>query len=79
VNVAAVSDGKAYTNNQVNGLRKCRLLCGKLQAKDTKAEKHFLVKPSLKKSRFASNINHFIDRSIVMKVKDTGRVSLSKI
>ena len=74
VNIAADSDGKTYSGNQVNGLRKRQAkLRGKLQAKGTKAAKRLLVKRSRKERRFATNINHTIAKSIVAKAKDTGR------
>jgi len=74
VNIAADSDGKTYSGGQVNGLRKRQSkLRGKLQAKGTKAAKRLLVKRSLKERRFATNINHNISKSIVVKAKDTGR------
>ena len=74
VNIAADSDGKTYSGNQVNGLRKRHAkLRGKLQAKGTKAAKRLLVKRSRKERRFATNINHTIAKSIVAKAKDTGR------
>jgi len=74
VNIAADSDGKTYSGNQVNGLRKRHSkLRGKLQAKGTKAAKRLLAKRSRKERRFAANINHTIAKSIVAKAKDTGR------
>ncbi len=74
VNIAADSDGKTYSGNQVNGLRKRQSkLRGKLQVKNTKAAKRLLVKRSRKERRFATNINHTISKSIVAKAKDTGR------
>jgi len=74
VNIAADSDGKTYSGNQVNGLRKRHSkLRGKLQAKGTKACKRLLAKRSRKERRFATNINHTISKSIVAKAKDTGR------
>jgi IS605 OrfB family transposase len=74
VNIAVDSDGKTYSGNQVNGLRKRQAkLRGKLQAKGTKATKRLLVKRSRKERRFATNINHTIAKSIVAKAKGTGR------
>ena len=74
VNIAVDSDGKTYSGNQVNGLRKRQAkLRGKLQAKGTKAAKRLLVKRSRKERRFATNINHTIAKSIVAKAKGTGR------
>jgi len=74
VNIAADSDGKTYSGNQVNGLRKRQSkLRGKLQSKGTKAAKRLLVKRSRKERRFATNINHCISKSVVAKAKDTGR------
>ncbi|MDD5510441.1 MAG: RNA-guided endonuclease TnpB family protein [Dehalococcoidales bacterium] len=74
VNIAADSDGKTYSGNQINGLRKRQAkLRSKLQAKGTKAAKRLLVKRSHKERRFATNINHTIAKSIVAKAKDTGR------
>jgi IS605 OrfB family transposase len=74
VNIAADSDGKTYSGNQVNGIRKRQAkLRGKLQSKGTKAAKRLLVKRSHKERRFATNINHTISKSIVAKAKDTGR------
>ena len=61
VNIAADSDGKTYSGNQVNGLRK------------RQAKQRLLVKRSRKERRFAANINHTIAKSIVAKAKDTGR------
>ena len=74
VNIAADSDGKTYSGNQVNGLRKRHAkLRSKLQAKGTKAATRLLKKRSSKEARFASHVNHVISKSIVAKAKDTGR------
>jgi len=74
VNIVADSDGKTYSGAQVNGLRKRHAkLRGKLQAKGTKQAKRLLKKRSRKETRFASNINHTISKSIVAKAKGTGR------
>jgi len=74
VNIAADSDGKVFSGNQVNGLRKRHAkLRSKLQSKGTKAAKRLMKKRTKKEQRFATHVNHVISKSIVAKVKDSGR------
>ena len=74
VNIASDSDGKVYSGNKVNGIRKRHAkLRAKLQKKGTKSAKKLLKKRSRKEKRFATNINHIISKEIVAKAKRTGR------
>jgi len=73
-NIAVDSDGDAYSGGQLNGLRnRHSKLRARLQSKGTKSAKGLLKKRSGKEARFARNVNHAIAKSLVAKVKDTGR------
>ena len=76
VNIAADSDGKTYSGNQVNGLRKRQAkLRGKLQAKGTKAAKRLLVK---RDASLPISITP-LQRALLPRLKTLAGVSLWKI
>lgn len=74
VNIAADSDGTAYSGGKINGLRaRHARLRARLQSKCTKSAKRLLKKHRRKESRFARDVNHVISKKLVAKAKDTGR------
>lgn len=74
VNLAADSDGTAYSGKAVRAVRyRNRQLRARLQSKGTKSAKRLLRKRRRKESRFARDVNHVISKNIVREAKDTGR------
>jgi putative transposase len=74
VNIAADSDGEAYSGGHLNGLRRRHArLRARLQAKGTRSARRLLKKRSGKERRFATNVNHVISKRLVAKAKGTGR------
>lgn len=73
-NIAADSDGETFCGAHNANLRSRHArLRRKLQRKGTKSAKKLLRRRRLKESRFASDLNHRISKSIVRKAKGTGR------
>ncbi len=73
-NIAVDNDGETFSGALNASLRRRHArLRRKLQKKGTKSAKRLLRRRRLKESRFASNLNHRISKSIVRKAKDTGR------
>ncbi|WP_432573542.1 RNA-guided endonuclease InsQ/TnpB family protein [Kineococcus sp. SYSU DK005] len=73
VNIAT-SDGTRYSGTALNRVRqRHRRLRTKLQAKGTRSAKRLLKKRSRKESRFATDVNHVISKSIVVEAERTGR------
>ncbi|MEM3060965.1 MAG: transposase [Candidatus Bathyarchaeia archaeon] len=73
-NIATDSDGKVWSGNGLNGIRKrYAKLRAKLQSKGTKSARRLLKRRSGKESRFARNVNHIISKRLVAKAKGTER------
>jgi putative transposase len=74
VNLAADSDGTAYSGKAVRAMRyRNRQLRARLQSKGTKSAKRLLRKRRRKESRFARDVNHVISKAIVREAEGTGR------
>lgn len=73
-NIAADSDGDAYSGGHLNGLRRRHAeLRARLQAKGTKSAERLARKRRRKEQRFARDVNHRISKRLVAKAKDTER------
>ena len=73
-NIAADNDGETFCGAHNASLRNRHArLRRNLQRKGTKSAKRLLRKRRFKESRFASDLNHRISKSIVRKAKGTGR------
>jgi IS605 OrfB family transposase len=74
VNIASDSDGKAYSGEHLNNLRRRhRRLRRKLQAKGTRSARKLLNKRRRKESRFSNDVNHCISKQLVAKAERTKR------
>jgi IS605 OrfB family transposase len=74
VNLAADSDGTAYSGKAVRAVRyRNRRLRARLQSKRTKSAKRLLRKRRRKESRFARDVNHVISKRIVREAEGTRR------
>lgn len=74
VNIATTSDGKISAGRGLNRHReRQQALRAKLQAKGTKSAKRVLKRRSRKETRFATDANHVIAKTIVSTAERTGR------
>lgn len=74
VSIAATSDGKIYTGEDIERARaKLTKRRKGLQSRGTKAAKRRLVKLSKKQARFQKHTNHVISKAIVIDAERTGR------
>jgi putative transposase len=74
VNIAASSDGDRAAGARLNRYRKRQQrLRARLQAKKTSSARRLLKKRRRKETRFATDVNHQISKSIVAEAQRTGR------
>jgi IS605 OrfB family transposase len=74
VNIATTSDGHRTAGSRLNRYRKRQLrLRKRLQAKKTSSARRLLKKRRRKETRFATDINHVISKTIVAEAQRTGR------